>query len=358
MAPDPIPLRADHNAIQARAMDTLVRSCIATAYSKLNPGSRNVRSFTTARWGDAEARSIDAVLTRAASTPATTTTASWAGVFSPIVTAFLANLVPYSAAADLLNRGLKLGFDSAGQVNIPNLALPLADFVAQGGAIPIIQGTTSLQGSLAASKFASIVVLSNELIASSNAEALTRDALLQSTGPSLDRRLFDSNAVVPGLRPAGLLRNITPIAATSGSGQPGADYAAMAVDLKNITVAVADKAGNGGGISIIAAPEQALNIVIGLVQGTPWPLLMSSALAPGIVIAVANSAVVSAFGEPEIDTTRVASVVMDDAAGAIGAGGTVKAAFQTDMTGVRLRWPITWCLRDPAAIAYVQSTAW
>jgi hypothetical protein len=338
-------------AVQAMAMDSLIRACIVTAHSKLNPGT-STKSFAAARWGTEEANNIASVL-RAAAAPAMTSTVGWAKELSPIVVAFLANLVPTSAGADLLGRVLNLSFDGAGTINIPNLNVPLADFVGQGQPIPVTQATVSIQASLEPHKFAVITMLTNEMLASSNAEALVRDALLQATGPSLDRRLFDSNPAVPDLRPAGLLNGVAPLAATAGGG-----YAAMVGDLGKLANAIAAKAGNGG-MTFVASAAQAIAIALGLVQGPPWPLLTSTTLPAGSVIAIANNGVVAAAGEaPLIDTTPSASVVMDSSAGAIMGGGAVHAAFQTDTTGLRLRWPISWSVRDPGAIAWLQGTTW
>jgi hypothetical protein len=338
-------------AVREMAMDSLVRACITTAHGKLNPGV-SMKSFAAARWGSEEANNIVGVL-RAATSPAMTSNANWAAPLSPIVSAFLANLVPLSAGAALLNKVLSLQFDGAGAVRIPNLSVPLADFVQEGSGIPVVNGTLTIQTSLEPAKFAVIVVLTNEMLASSNAEALVRDALLQSTGPSLDRRLFDANPAVPDLRPAGLLNGIAPLAATAGGG-----YAAMVGDLTKLANAIAPKAGNGG-MTFVAAAPQAISIGLQLVQGLAWPLLTSASLLAGIVVAVANNGVVAAAGEaPLIDTTKAASVVMDTAPGAIMSGGPVHAMFQTDTTGLRLRWPISWAVRDPGAIAWVQGTTW
>ena len=217
----------------------------------------------------------------------------------------------------------------------------------------MVNGTASVQTTLTPAKFAVIVLISNEMINSSNAESLIRTALLEATGPSLDRRLFDANPAVADTRPAGLLNGISPLTATTGGG-----YSAMIGDLVKLASAVAPKAGNGG-ITLIAAPSQAVSAALQLVQGSPWPLLTSTSLPAGTIIAVANAGIVAAAGAaPEIDTTSAASVVMDTAPGAIMAGGTVRAAFQTDTTGLRLRFPISWAVRDPGAIAFIQSTTW
>src|SRR5262249_32253000 len=124
-------------ALNELAMSSLTRAAITVAHNKLNP---NARGFAASRWGSEEANNIANVI-RAASGPATTSGTTWAQPLSPIVAAFLANLVPVSAAADLLNRVLSLNLDGVGALSIPNLNMGLADFVKEGDPIPVVQAT-------------------------------------------------------------------------------------------------------------------------------------------------------------------------------------------------------------------------
>src|SRR5262249_16983344 len=241
-----------------------------------------------------------------------------------------------------------------GALSIPNLNMGLADFVKEGDPIPVVQATSGIQTTLEPYKIATIVTLTNELLASSNAEQLVKTALLESTGPAIDRRLFDSNPSVPDLRPGGLLNGITPLtAATNPSGKADA----MADDLQALLTAVAPVAGNGQ-ITVIAAPAQSVAIGLRAFTAFSHAVLSSNQLAPGVVIAVANAGIVAAVGEVAIDTTRAASWVADTSPGAILAGGVVHTAFQTDTTGLRLRLPISWAVRDPRAVAWTQGAAW
>jgi hypothetical protein len=349
-----IPLRPDAEALAEMAMTNLVRACITTVATKLDP-NLDGRAYVRQRWGN-EANSVNTVL-KAASTPAMTSTTGWAKELATVTSAFLGNLTPFSAGADLLRRTLGLSFNGVGSINLPTVSVPLADFVAEGGPIPVVNGVSSIQAVLSPYKFAVITVLSRETIESGNSEALVRDALLQSTGPSLDRRLFDANAGVANLRPPGLLHNITPLTPASGTGQGKDD--AMKDDLQALLAAVAPVAGNGP-IVLIAAPAQAVTIGLRTLQTFSYAVLTSSQLAAGTVIAVACSAVVSAADAgPAIDTTRAASVQMNDSPSSdLMTGGAVRAMFQTDCLGLRLRWPITWAVRDPRGIAFMQNVLW
>jgi hypothetical protein len=266
-------------------------------------------------------------------------------------------LVPLSAGADLLGRGLQLTFDNAAVISIANVTTPLADFVGQGQPIPVVSGTSNVQATLEAHKFSGITVLTREVVEGGNGEALVRDALLQSTGPSLDRRLFDANAAVADLRPAGLLNGKTALTPSADTDK----LAAMVGDLSTLAAAVAPYAGNGG-IVFVAAAKQAVAITIGLVR-FDYPLLTSTSLASGTVIAVALPALVSALGAaPLIDITKTATMHTDDAPQPLASGGTMPSptvvTFQTDKVGVRLRWPISWALRDANAIAHMTAVTW
>src|SRR5207302_1718596 len=114
-------------------------------------------------------------------------------------------------------------------------------------------------------------------------------------------------------------------------------------------------------VVIIASPSQAVAIVLRTLGTFPYSVLASNALPAGTVIAVAVNAIVSAAGDgPQIGTTEAASVTMDDApSGAFLTGGArVIASFQTDTLGLRLRWPISWCVRDARGIAVMNNVTW
>jgi hypothetical protein len=336
-------------------MTTLARSVLAVAHGQLNPDVTTER-FIRTRWGSTAMDSV-APLLRAASTSAATSTTGWAKELGQTTQAFLQNLVPLSAGADVLGRGLQLTFDGAATINAAAVTTPLADFVTQNAPIPVVQGT-SAQVSLSPCKFATIVVLSRETVESSNAEALVADALRNQVAPSLDRRLFDTNTAVADLRPAGLLYNkvaLTPAAVADKTFNLIADLAALGE-------AVSGYAGNGGFV-YIAAPRQALSIALAPIREFNYPLLTSTSLTAGTVICIAANAVVSALGAaPQIDLTKAATFHMSDAPSAIATGGTMatptQVTFQNDTVGVRLRWPISWALRNQNAIAFMSAVTW
>jgi hypothetical protein len=198
-----IPLRPDPLARREQVMSTLIRSVMAAAHGKLDPND-TTEAFVRRRWGNSDMDGI-ATMLRAASAPAMTGVTGWAKELAPVTAAYLANLVPFSAGADLLQHATQLPLDGVAAISIPNITTPLADFIAPGAPIPVIMGTASVQATLAPYKFACIVALTREVVEHLNGEVLTRQALNDAMGPSLDRRLFDANAAVADLRPAGLL---------------------------------------------------------------------------------------------------------------------------------------------------------
>jgi hypothetical protein len=343
-------------AQREQAMSTLVRSVIAFAHGKLHPSVTTER-LVQQRWGGNDMEGIAQVL-RAASGPAMTSTIGWAKELGHTTQAFLSALVPLSAAADLLNRGLQLTFDDAAAISIGTVVTPVMDFVAQGAPIPVVMGTSNVQATLEPHKFSGITVLTREVVDGGNGEALVRDALLQSAGPSLDRRLFDANPAVVDLRPPGLLFGKTALTPSANTDT----LAAMVADLGALASAVAPYAGNGG-IVFVAAAKQAVAINIGLPSPLNYPLLTSTSLPAGTVIAIARPALVSALGAvPQIDESRVATVHMDSSPQQIATGGAMPSptvvTFQADKIALRLRWPISWALRDPNAIAFMSAVTW
>jgi hypothetical protein len=121
---------------------------------------------------------------------------------------------------------------------------------------------------------------------------------------------------------------------------------------------VAVVAGNGQ-IAIVAAPAQAVAINLRLGRQPPYIVLASTTLTPGTIIAVALNALVSAVeGPPEIDSSSDA-IIHEESGPSVNIGGGVMAHplrsfFQSDSVGLRLRWPVTWGLRSPNAIAWME----
>jgi hypothetical protein len=181
--------------------------------------------------------------------------------------------------------------------------------------------------------------------------------LVEAAALGVDAVLFSANAGTADA-PAGLLNGVSPVTASTATVLSDA----MAQDLANIGAAVARVAGKN--VAFIAAPEQALAIAL-FAPMFAYPVLATKALAKGTVIAVATSALVSAFDPvPAIEASREATVHWDDSAPAeiVGSGGAVAqpvgTVFQSDSVLLRMRMLAAWALRSTNAIAFVQNVVW
>jgi hypothetical protein len=355
MKPVPIPLRPDPDAVREQAVTTLTRAAIAVARGAFD---RNTRPADYARktWGSNESRAVDLVL-RAASSPAMTTTSGWASELAQVTIMFLASLVPQSAGADLLGRGLQVRFDGRAAVQLPTIALGQgATFVGQGKPIGVAQFPTAGGIKLEAHKLATITSLSREMAEASDAEAIFRAVLSESAALGLDAALFSNNAGTADA-PPGLLYNVSP--QTASTTTPLED--AMVADLAKLGGAVARAA--GGNIVFVAAPEQALAVNL-YAPGFTYPVLASSALTVKTVIAVAANAVASGFEPlPRIDASPDPEIHMDTSAGEIVTpAGTVaypvSSQYQTDRLALRMRMSVAWGLRASNAIAWMNAVSW
>jgi hypothetical protein len=153
-----------------------------------------------------------------------------------------------------------------------------------------------------------------------------------------------------------LLNGKTPLTPSSN---PGGKNDSMLDDLQALLTAVAPVAGNGA-IVLIASPAQAVSIALRTLGSFSYGVLTSAQLAAGTVIAVAVNAIVSASdAAPQIDVTKAASMQFNDSpSGDLMTGGVVHASFQTDTIGLRLRWPLSWTVRDGRGVAVINGVTW
>lgn len=343
-----IPLRPDRRAQGESVINTFVRSVIASAahvLDKQTPPSQYAK-----RWGTDEAKSVEYVL-RAATGPATTYTTGWAEPLSHVTAIFLPALFPLSAGVALLDQGLKLSFDGMRGITLPTITPGVAKFIQEGAPIPVQQFNTDPGPMLEPAKLGVISVLTREMIESTNAETLVRQVLSESVAAGVDAVLFSTLPAAPE-HPAGLLEGVAALTASTDTDK----ITAMISDLSVLAGAVARVAGTGG-ITFIAAPEQALSIGLRFPKDfTEYQVLATAALPPGTVIAVATAAIASAFsGVPQIEATRQAALVMNDVP---SDGAPVASMFQTDNIAIKCRLRCNWTLRASGAVAWLQGVTW
>jgi hypothetical protein len=324
-------------------MRSLTRAVIATCLraKSRSPSSEADRILANDR--DAE------LLTRAATSP---TTLAGTPALQGIALAFVDALVPVSASAALIARSLQLTFDGNAEVRIPSLAMPNATFLGEGSMIPVVEGTTAIDAVLKPYKLMTICEFTNELLSNSNAETLTRAVLLANVGPSLDLAMFNANAGVAGVSPPGLLNGIAPIPSATGSG-----WDVMASDIAALAAVLASVAGNGQ-IVLIASIKQAVALAMSL-GGVPYPVLTSSALADGTLIAVATQAIATIVSAPAIEAAPFATIQEETTpSNGVLTGTPVRSLFQADSVGLRFKLPVSWALRSPSAIAWINGVTW
>jgi hypothetical protein len=340
-----IPLRPDPGALRDAAMLSVTRACLGLARTARARGTRN-------EWP--EDRNAE-LLTRAASSP---TTLAGTQALAQFSWQFVESLVPVSAAAAVLARSLRLSFDGAAQINVPALTLPYAGWVGEGAPIAVDQGTSSPGAVVTPSKLAVIFTLTRETVDHSNAEMMTRMVLTENVAPTLDATMFSTTAAVPNIQPGGILAGITALTASTGP----TPLDAMVADIASLAAAVAP-VGGGSPPLLIASPKQTAALTLRAPRDM-WPVLMSTALPAGTVIALVPGAIVSVVEAPNIEASRDVGVVHEESVpGQIVDGSgvvahPVRSLWQTDSVSIRFTMNATWARRSPSAVAFLQNVTW
>ena len=346
-----IPLRPDPAALVERAMVALARATITMAAAKLVKGQTEESILRDRFAGDA----YTATVLRAASSPATLASSA---LGRSIVADLLTAIGPVGAGAQLLQAGLSFTF-ADGSVHVPGIEVTATSvsFVAEGAPIPVRSLVTN-SVLLEPFKLSTAVVLSREMIESSNAETAVTDALTRAVGLSLDSTLFDA-VTGSATRPAGLRAGIAASVASAAIDP----RVAMSADLRTLCYAVSPI---GGPVAIVVAPARAWTIQLLSQQPLPFTLLASPAVAINDVIAVAVQGLASATdAAPQIEASQYSAVHMETSPLPIGSPGSpatvaapTRSLFQTDAIGVKIRFACSWALRDARALAWLTATGW
>jgi hypothetical protein len=357
--PRGLPLRVDRDAARDTAVASLVRAAIVAGQRAFN-FDRNIPTDNIIRernWNDDRTLGM---LVRAATAPAMTTQPGWAAELSHVAQSFLRTLVPMSAAAQLLDACLSLRFDRTAKITLPIITPGTAEFVAEGQPIRVPKMPTGPGPSLEPCKLASIVELTTEMMESSNVEAITKQALVDSTAPSLDAAVFSNAAAVPGLRPPGILNGASAITASASTSKAEA----MDDDLCKLVETIAPFAGNGS-VAFVCSPAQATRIML-RAERPPGLVLMSGALASGTVVALATNALAAAVEPVRIDAAKSAVIHEETTTplpiaspgSPIVVAAPTRSLWQTDSVALRVRLPCSWVIRDSRAVSVVTATKW
>jgi hypothetical protein len=326
-------------------MTSLARACLNVARRARDPLVRNA-------WPDDRVAGL--LTTRA---PVSSMTLADAVALQHLALHFVASLTATSAAAAVIARSLRLTFDGAAQIGVPGLTLPTAAWLGEETAIPIVDGTSSAGAVIDPYKVGVGLVLTNEMINHSNAEAMMRQVLIENVGPVLDVAMFGAGAGVPGVNPPGILNGIAPLAASSLTG-----IDAMVADVAAIAQALAPSAGGSAPI-LITAPAQAVALAM-LPPRSAFEVFASGQLPAGRIVAVVPAALATVVEAPGIVASSQATVHMSNAPAAelVAADGTVAgpqmSMFQTDSVVEKLTLPATWALRSASAVAWFNAVTW
>jgi hypothetical protein len=334
------------------AVKCLVRACSAAAISAYDLVP--VHQVIAREWSD---DSNTQWLARAATSPMDM--GNTPALVQTVIPDFVAALAGESAAARVFREGLQLSFDNAGYIGVPTLIgnPNYAAFVGEGDPIPVVQGFVEPLAMLMPKKIAAIIVLTAEMIKSSNIEALMMDAMIRSTALALDRVLFDDQPE-DDVRPAGLRYGIAPSAASSA---PNA-LDALIADVQTLYEAI--EALTSRTPIFIVSPARTLAANLRTTRTLPNAFGSAALAGTTEMIAVAPNVIASVVGAlPQISAKRGAvSVHANSAPLALVAGGTVatpqRSTWQADCVAVKVRWPVSWVLRSNRGVSWMTTINW
>jgi hypothetical protein len=285
-----------------------------------------------------------------------------------LVRSVIEALAPSSAGAALLALGLQVDFGRTWSILLPGFSAGAqnATFVQQGQPHPVRRLSVDTPPIMNLYKILSQVVFTREMLMSSAIDELARDALTRSIALALDSALFDANPAVPDVRPAGLLNGITALTASTDTDR----LAAMLADLETLARSIAQIAGLHQMV-LIMDPGRGAVAPMRVPGDFPFKVLASAALTANEIIAIAPVALANGFGStPEIETAKETTLHMEDTNPAPIVGGAspladtttvaapTRSLWQSDAVALKLRLPVSWALRSPQAVAWLQAANW
>jgi len=298
-------------------------------------------------------RAIHEFMTKASTAPAMTTTAGWAAELAQRYVADIMDaLGAASAAIDVFRECLTLNWDGHGLLAAPSFVASAGNgsFVQEGNPIPVRQLTDALV-LVQPYKVASIAVLTREMMEGSNAEALIGDTLIKSAALAIDA-VFFSSAAATAAAPAGIRNGIS----TSTASVNTDPFAAVFEDVATLINAVSAVGGKGP-YAFVAGPGRAISFGMRIdTEKTGGIVPVGSTAVGNDLIAIAPQGIVAAFSpDPDVETADTGTLVMDNAApGTPGqAGASERGLFQTDSIALKIRWPVSWMVRDSRAVAWM-----
>jgi hypothetical protein len=296
------------------------------------------------------------LILRAPTAPAAISgTAGWAQALAGVaIYDLIQSTVSLSAAADVIDRGLKLNLDGIAEYRVPGAG----QWIGEVTAAPVRTLSFSNAAILRPRKLQVLSVFTREIVEHSNIEAVVRQTLSEATGLALDVQMFSSD---PGdaTKPPGLFAGVTPITATAGGGSN-----ALNGDLANLFAALASHSAGQTAV-IIAALPQAVKLKLTAGPKFDYDIIASTALAPGTVAVLEVASFVSGFGSTaEFNTTKIGAVHMEDITPVdiVSVGGAVatpvKSLYQTDAIGLKTTLWASWGMRTSGHCQYITGATW
>jgi HK97 family phage major capsid protein/HK97 family phage prohead protease len=317
---------------------------------------------------------------RAATAPATTTTAGWAAELA--VTgqgAWFNAIMAGSIFQPVAARGMSVTLGRYAQISMPTRqATPTiaGSFVAEGAPIPVRQAAFTAV-TLGLKKMAVITSYTREIAEHSTPEIETilRQLIMDDTGVAVDT-VFIDNVAVSAIRPAGIRNGVSGLTPTAGGG-----FAALVGDLKAMVGALASVNAMGSLVWIMNPVQQ---IAISLTQnaGGDFPfqadinanrllgygVVVSSTVPAGMVILINGDDLMVVQGDtPRFDVSDQATLHFEDttplqittgAQGSAVAATPVRSMFQTDSLALRMILPMNWAMRRTGVVSWVTGVTW
>ena len=344
-----IPMRPDHHALAEASSVAVIRACIASAMA----GPKGDPELIARSLWPNDRLASNLVTVKATSDPAVLEVPAWAGALGRSVVAdYLAGLGPVSAAADVFSHALRLSFNINAETKAAEVHLP--HFVAEHGNagffrpgfqnISVHSLTLTDPDVLTPYWIGGIGIFTNEMIRSSNVEALAADAMDRAVGRAIDEILFDANPK-DDVRPAGLRYGVTAVPPSSETDSDDAFYE----DMANLAQAVSPIAGNGP-LVFVASSARRLKMRLRMPRDLEDVFIYASGAVQNDLLCIVPSALAFIVGTvPRIE---------DSGSTIIESDGTKKSIFQLNGTAKKLVLPITWSRRDPRAFAFTTPSAW
>ena len=352
--------------------DLIIRSAVVNAVAFAS--NKAPEEVLERLYGNDEATGI---IVKAAVAPATTTTSGWAAeLVNTAMTEFLETLRPMSVYPELAAAGGgRLSFGpNQGAIKIPARAPTPSiggSFIGEGAPIPV-RRLALTSATLSPKKLGVITTFTREIARYSTPaiEGILRNEILADTAITLDSILLD-NVAGDAIRPAGLLNGVTALTATTGGGQ-----AAILADIRKLR-APFDAANNGTNLVLLMNPAQEVGLALtpaadGQLGWTSsvlsrYKIITSTAIPVGRVIMVNAGDFVTATGDvPEFEMSNEATLHMEDSTPLqIGSTGTpntvaapVRSLFQTATMGLRMLMDVSWSLRRPGSVQWIDGVTW